>query len=121
MTLEKAVHTIAIAFGVIGITGFFWTGGWTAAVNFAVPFLLVTGNFLYLESLTRKVTAQSPEKAPLFILISMLRYPLIAGVLYAIVSWRHFQKVPAAVGLSAVVFALILYPVLFGGKRDHAS
>ena len=119
--IERKIQWITGGYGVVGIGYFAWSGGLFTVLNFLVAFVLVFVNFIYLDRLTKSVLQQNPEKAKWVILINLLRYPLIAVVLYAIVSWRHFQKVPVFAGLTAVVFALVLYPILGGGAQQDAS
>lgn len=108
-------------YGVAGTLGFFIHGGWPSSVNFLVGFVLVMLNFMYLESFSRKIVQRDPSKANLAVLITLVRYPLIALVLYGIVSWRYFQKIPLILGASAIVFAILTYSMTQGAKKTDAS
>ncbi len=120
-TTEGRIKLGIIAYGIAGCVGFAVWGGMYAVLNFAATFFIVAVNFIYLEVLTRKVADKNPGKGALVLLLGMLRYPLIGFLLYAIVSWRYFLKVPAFAGLTAVVFALIAYPFIDGGNQKDAS
>ena len=121
ITTEGKIKFGIIAYGVAGCVGFAIWGGLFAVLNFAATFLIVAVNFIYLEALTRKVVQKNPGKGALVLILGMLRYPLIGLLLYGIVSWRYFLKIPAFAGLTAVVFALIAYPFLDGGNQKDAS
>ncbi len=119
--MGKKIKVLSAVFGIAGLAWFLVHDGWVAAVNFLIAFLLVTVNFIYLESLTRTIVEKNPEKAKWVALITLVRYPLIALVLYVIVSWRNFQKLPFFVGLSAIVFGLLLSPLAGGGKAENGT
>lgn len=119
--MERIIKWTALAYGVAGTVGFLAYGGWTAMVNFLVGFVMVMLNFMYLESFSRKIVEKDPTKAQLAVLITLFRYPLIALVLYGIVSWRYFQKIPLIVGVSAIVFAILTYSITQGAKKTDAS
>ena len=113
VTTEGKIKLGIVGYGIAGCVGFAIWGGLFAVLNFAATFLIVAVNFIYLEALTRKVVQKNPGKGALVLIIGMLRY--------AIVSWRHFLKIPAFAGLTAVVFALVAYPFLDGGSQKDAS
>lgn len=121
VTTEGKIKLGIVGYGIAGCVGFAIWGGLFAVLNFAATFLIVAVNFMYLEALTRKVVRRNPGKGALILILGMLRYPLIGLLLYAIVSWRHFLKIPAFAGLTAVVFALVAYPFLDGGNQKDAS
>ncbi len=120
-TTEGRIKLGIAGYGIAGCVGFVIWGGIYAILNFAATFLIVAINFIYLEALTRRVAQKNPGKGALILILGMLRYPLIGLLLYAIVSWRYFLKIPAFAGLTAVVFALIAYPFLDGGNQKNAS
>ncbi len=119
--MEKKIKLLTAVYGVAGLTWFLVDGGWISALNFLVGFLIVSVNFIYLESLSRTIVEKDPGKARWVALITLVRYPLIALVLYAIVAWRNFQKLPFFLGLSAIVFGLILFPLAGGGKAENGT
>lgn len=120
-TTEGKIKLGILFYGIAGCVGFAIWGGLFAVLNFGATYLIVTVNFIYLEALTRKVVQKKPGKGALVLILGMLRYPLIGLLLYGIVSWRYFLKIPAFAGLTAVVFALIAYPFLDGGNQKDAS
>ncbi len=120
-TTEGKIKLGIIIYGTAGSVGFAIWGGVYALLNFAATFLIVAVNFIYLETLTRKLVQKNPGKGTLILILGMLRYPLIGLLLYGIVSWRYFLKVPAFAGLTAVVFGLVAYPLLNGGNQKDAS
>ncbi len=121
-TTEGRIKLGMLGYGAVGFVVFFVWGGLYAMLNFMATFLVVAGNFIYLEALTQKVVQKNPGKGVLIVVVlGMLRYPLIGLLLYGIVSWRYFLKIPAFVGLTAVVFALIAYPFIDGGDQKDAS
>lgn len=119
--MERTIRVLAGTYGVIGGAVFWWTGGFAALANFAAGFVLVMLNFFYLESFVRTVIEKDPSRAKWVVLIALVRYPLIALVLYGIVSWRYFQEIPLLFGISAIVFAIMTYPITRGAKRSDAS
>jgi hypothetical protein len=120
-TTEGRIKLGIVGYGIAGCVGFAIWGGLIPVLNFSATFLIVAVNFIYLEALTRKVVQKNPGKGALVLILGMLRYPLIGLLLYAIVSWRYFLKIPAFAGLTAVVFALVAYPLLDGGNQKDAS
>ena len=121
ISVEQKVKWLAGIYGVVGSLWFVFADGLWSMINFLGGFLLVTINFIYLESLSRKIVERNPEGAKWVALLAMVRYPLIAVFLYAIVSWRNFVKFPFFLGLSAIVFGLMVMPFSGGGSSKDAS
>jgi len=120
MNKEKAIKTAAIIYLIIGISYFVIAEGLFSTTNFILGFSIAFFNFIYLEKFTHKVTTKDSSGAKLIILISIIRYPLIGLLLFGIINWKNFEKIPFIAGLSAVVVGLLIIPFV-GGERKNES
>ncbi len=117
---EKTIKIISLIYFTIGTAYFAFFGGGYFVLNFILAFLIVFINFIYLEKLTAKVIGKDKNGAILIIMINLIRYPLIGLILFAIINWNNFEKIPFIAGLSAVVAGLLIIPFV-GGKKQNES
>jgi len=117
---EKTIKIISLIYFAIGTAYFAFFGGAYSVLNFIFAFLIVFINFIYLEKLTAKVIKKDKNGAMPIIMINLIRYPLIGLVLFAIINWNNFEKIPFIAGLSAVVAGLLIIPFVGGKKQDES-
>jgi hypothetical protein len=117
---EKTVKIISLIYLVAGVAYFGFFGDGYSVLNFIFAFLIVFVNFVYLEKLTAKVIGKDRNGAILIIMINLIRYPLIGLLLFAIINWNNFEKIPFMAGLSAVVAGLLIIPFVGGKKQDES-
>ncbi len=118
MKIERFVLIASTIFYICGTIFFGYKKDFYGFLNFSAGFLLVVLNFFYLEKLTISVTSKSPSNAKFIILINLIRYPLIALVIYGIIQWKNFEAIPFAAGMTALVFGLFLSPISGGIKKN---
>ncbi len=118
MGSEKIVKTASIIYLLCGIIFFALKKDFYGGLNFFLGFALVFLNFAYLEKLTLNITSQSANQAKWIILVNLLRYPLIALVVYGIIQWNNFRVIPFVAGMTALVFGLFLSPISGGIKKN---
>ncbi len=120
MKIEKVVKFSAIFYLILGLLYFTFKRDLYGGLNFSAGFFLVIINFAYLEKLTVSLTEKNVSNAKYIILINLVRYPLIAVAIYAIIHWKNFRAIPFIFGLSAIIVGLTLSPIA-GGKRENGS
>ncbi len=120
MKAEKTVKIASIIYFIAGIVFFAVKKDGYGVLNFALGYTLVILNFVYLEKLTFTITSKSASQAKFIILLNLIRYPLIAAVIYGIIHWKNFRLLPFTAGMTALVFGLFLSPIS-GGMKQNGS
>ena len=118
MKIERLVRIASLIYFFCGLFFFGFKKDIYGILNFSAGFLLVFLNFAYLEKLTFSVTSKDPSQAKFIILINLIRYPLIALIIYGIIQWKNFRAIPFAAGMTALVFGLFLSPISGGIKKN---
>ncbi|BBB32718.1 hypothetical protein TTHT_1189 [Thermotomaculum hydrothermale] len=118
MKTERLVKIASLIYFICGILFFTFKRDFYGILNFAAGFILVFVNFIYLEKLTLSVTSKNPSQAKVIILINLIRYPLIALIIYGIIQWKNFKAIPFVIGMTALVFGLFLSPISGGIKKN---
>ncbi len=120
MKTERLVIIASVVYFIAGIAFFAFKGEFYSVLNFVFGYILVMLNFVYLEKLTFTITSKSASQAKFIILINLVRYPLIAAVIYGIIQWKNFRLLPFTAGMTALVFGLFLSPIS-GGMKQNGS
>jgi len=118
MKAEKLIKIASIVYLLAGIAFYAWKGETYSILNFCAGFIIVFVNFVFLEKLTVKLVTQNPSKAGVIILINIVRYPLIALVIYGIIQWNNFKAIPFVAGMTSLVFGLMLSTISGGIKKN---
>ncbi len=118
MKAERLIRIASIIYFICGVAFFGIKKDIFGMLNFSAGFILVFLNFAYLERLTFSITEKNASQAKFIILINLIRYPLIALVIYGIIQWKNFRAIPFAAGMTALVFGLFLSPISGGMKKN---
>ncbi len=118
MKTEKLIKLASVFYFIAGVVFYAWKREFYSILNFSAGFVVVLVNFVFLEKLTVKLVSENPQKAGVIILVNIIRYPLIALVIYAIIQWNNFKAIPFVAGITSLVFGLMLSTISGGIKKN---
>ena len=73
--------------------------------------LLACINFVAIQKVVAKLVAETPQSKAVPAALSMVKFIVLAGAVYAALSSRHIDPIGFVVGLSSVVITIVIMPL----------